>query len=160
MTMSIGRSPKIFRSIPSWGHCLYHTQIHHHKQDVSFAKPWRNERISIAIKLLEVYSRRELTHDQDALRAVVSSLNILIRQDKQLGQYWGIPFKNPHARKQNTAKDFPFFDRPVERRHSIDQISVDLIDEVAERKQNADKFSIALHWFHMEQCRRRRDFPT
>lgn len=50
-----------------------------------------NKRMGSAKTCLEQYCRRNLSHESDALNAIVSSLNLVLRHDEY--HIWGVPFQ-------------------------------------------------------------------
>jgi hypothetical protein len=99
-----------------------------------------------AQKLIEEYSRRDLTYDEDALNAVVGALNTFNNAVVPTHHIWGVPFGL-------AATELRLAYNPLEQ-HDENR------PPVFDGSKNPREVRIVIAWFHASPCPRRPGFPS
>jgi hypothetical protein len=99
-----------------------------------------------AQRLIQEYTRRDLTYDEDALNAVVGALNTFSNGAVPTHHIWGVPFGLP-------TKDVRLAYNPLEQ---LDENQPPLHDG----SRNPREVRIVTAWFHASPCPRRAGFPS
>jgi hypothetical protein len=89
--------------------------------------------ISPALKVLSEYTKRDLTHDKDALDGIVGALNTLSTGFKPIYHIWGVPIWPPRTTGLLRPPRFGY---------------------------NSLWTGFGISWFHEVPCRRRAGFPS
>ncbi|KZM21365.1 uncharacterized protein EKO05_0008863 [Ascochyta rabiei] len=113
-----------------------------HRNTTSIRSTSRKYPLQGIIRSLTEYSGRDLTREDDALRAIEGTLNMLLKKNEN--HIWGVPFRFLGSVSTAGSRS-----RPVAVQSTDSHLA-----EVLE------KVEICLLWHHYKPCRRRSGFPS